>query len=84
MDGEALCLQMLVSMRALVKFNRRRGRNAKFRVALAGRDFLVPTGADIRMVYSPLDALKVAHAGRFVTENVSVSPLGSLAEGWNE
>ena len=35
-------------------------------------------------VTRPVDALNVAHAGRPVTENVSVSLFGSLAEGWNE
>jgi hypothetical protein len=32
----------------------------------------------------PVDALNVAHDGRFVIENVSVLPSGSLADGWNE
>ncbi len=35
-------------------------------------------------VRRPLDALKEAHAGSPVIENVRLSPLGPDAEGWNE
>lgn len=31
---------------------------------------------------SPVAVLKLAHAGLAVIENVSVSPVGALAEGW--
>ena len=32
----------------------------------------------------PLAMLKLAHAGLFCTEKLSVLPLGPLAAGWNE
>src|SRR5579863_4019809 len=45
----------------------------------------VPTFAAVGTPLSkPVAVLKLAHEGRFVTENDSVAPAGPLAVGWNE
>jgi hypothetical protein len=64
-------------------------------IVKAGSDFaLLPSLTEMRMFENvpvavgvplsrPVLLLKLAQAGRLLTENVSVRPSGSVAEGWN-
>ena len=65
-------------------------------IVKAGSDLdLLPSLTEMRMFENvpatvgvplrrPVLLLKLAQAGRLLTENVSVRPSGSVAEGWNE